>query len=93
MVWVQLKQHASLQQKGGGLDSKDLGYSLGGGEKISYGYDSGVASLAKDLRGGYAPISRTLRPQCAGRRKRRKRVGAVVAVNAEDIINFKAINL
>jgi len=65
------KQHISLKQSGGGIDS--LGHSVGGGEKISYGYDTRVANLAKDVRGSYAPINRTLRPQCAGKRRKTRR--------------------
>ena len=68
------KQHAPLSQRGGGIDTKGSGLAgIGNAQSISYGYNSGVAKLAKELRGGYAPISRTLRPQCAGRRSRRRR--------------------
>ena len=67
------KQHAPLSQRGGGIDTKGSGLAgIGNAQSISYGYNSGVAKLAKELRGGYAPISRTLRPQCAGRRRRRR---------------------
>jgi hypothetical protein len=67
------KQHVGLSQRGGGIDTKGSGLAgIGNAQNISYGYDSRVAELAKELRGGYAPISRTLRPQCAGRRRRRK---------------------
>ena len=68
------KQHVGLSQRGGGIDTKGSGLAgIGNAQTISYGYDSRVANLAKDVRGSYAPISRTLRPQCAGRRRRRTR--------------------
>ena len=68
------KQHAPLVQRGGGLDSKGLGHSLGGGGKISYGYGPQGAKFSKEVRGGYAPITRTVRPQCgSGKRKTRRR--------------------
>jgi hypothetical protein len=67
-------QHAPLMQKGGGLDSKALGHSLGGGGQISYGYGPQGAKFSKEVRGGYAPISRTVRPQCgAGKRRKSRR--------------------
>jgi hypothetical protein len=66
------KQYAPLVQHGGGLDS--LGHSLGGGGKISYGYGPKGAQFTQELRGGYAPISRTVRPQCgSGKRRSRRR--------------------
>ena len=68
------KQYAPLVQAGGGLDSKGLGHSLGGGGQISYGYGPAGAKFAKDVRGGYAPITRKVRPQCgSGKRRKRQR--------------------
>ena len=67
------KQHASLSQRGGGIDTKGSGLAgIGNAQRISHGFTGGGAKLAKELRGGYAPITRTLRPQCAGRRRRRR---------------------
>jgi len=99
------KQYAPLVQAGGGLDSKGLGHSLGGGGQISYGYGPAGAKFAKDVRGGYAPITRKVRPQCgSGKRRRRQRRSRrrrsrrnrrqpqSTADNGADIINIKAIN-
>ena len=70
--WVRTPNSCKNIQRGGGLDSKDLGHSLGGGGKISYGYDG--SKFSNDLRGSYAPISRSVRPQCgAGKRRSRRR--------------------
>ena len=67
------KQYATLPQRGGGIDTKGSGLAgIGNAQSIAYGYNSEVAKLAKELRGGYAPVSRTLRPQCAGRKRRRR---------------------
>ena len=64
------KQYAPLLQKGGGVQRNGLSY--GGGGVPFYEFSSKDADLAKDLRGGYAPIQRRIRPQCGGRKKRRK---------------------
>ena len=56
-----------IPQKGGGR------MTYGDGGRISYGYDKHGAGLANLIKGGYAPIQRTIRPQCAGRRKRTRR--------------------
>ena len=37
------------------------------------GYDTPNASLTKALRGSYAPITRTVQSQCAGRRRKTKK--------------------
>jgi len=56
-----------LAQKGGGR------LTYGGGGSISYGYDKQNSDLANTLKGGYAPIKRTVQPQCGGRKRRRRK--------------------
>ena len=62
------KQDALLSQKGGG---KGLTYGEGGYPYYEYSSNTSP-DLTRDLRGGYAPITRKIRPQCGGKRKSRR---------------------